>query len=241
MGALIKSEYIKGKRSFGRKSLFIFPLIITFMAIVLMGGQLTQIGALNWWYMILLPATLAIISVNMITTEKKNNFFNINILPFPKAKVWQAKIWTGVSYIFIANAFIFITTSLSGIVFGTQYSFIRGIIAALVLTITVCWQVPLGMFLATKFNSSVALILIIGVNFLCSGQDIAGGNVWFIPFAIPARLMAAIIGVNPNGVPMESTSPLWNTNVLLPGLLITVLLFIVSFIVSSKWFGKRED
>lgn len=241
MGSLIKSEYIKGKRSFGRKSLFIFPLVVTCLAIVLMGGQLTQIGALNWWYMMFLPATIALVSTNSITVEKNNEFFNVDILPYAKNKVWNAKIWVGVSYIFLANMFIFLMTTISGTVFGVQYTILRGVGAAFTLTIAVAWQAPLGMFLAAKFNSSVTLITIIAANFICSIQDIAGGKAWFIPFAIPARLMAPILGINPNGVPLEASSPLQATNVILPGIFITSILFAILFISSSKWFKERKS
>lgn len=241
MGALMKSEYLKGKRSFGRKSLFIFPLIVTCLAIVLMGGQLTQIGALNWWYMMFLPATVALVSANSIAVEKKNAFFNVDILPYAKNEVWNAKIWVGVSYIFLANMFVFLMTTVSGTVFGAQYTILCGATAAAILTITVAWQVPLGMFLAAKFNPSVTLIAIVAANFICSIQDIAGGKAWLIPFAIPARLMAPILGINPNGVPLEAGSPLQNTNVILPGILITAILFIILFISSSKWFKERKS
>lgn len=91
MFALIHSEYIKGKRSFGRKSLVLFPLFTTLIAIFLMGGQLTQIGAINWWYMLLMPAMVALICVNLISPEKKSHFFNISILPFPKTKCGKLK------------------------------------------------------------------------------------------------------------------------------------------------------
>ena len=47
MGRLIQAELLKGRRSFGRKGLVIFPLLVSGMAIFLMGGQFTQIGAYN--------------------------------------------------------------------------------------------------------------------------------------------------------------------------------------------------
>jgi hypothetical protein len=45
---LIKSEYIKGRRGAGRRGMIIFPLLVALMAVVLMGGSLTQVGAYNW-------------------------------------------------------------------------------------------------------------------------------------------------------------------------------------------------
>lgn len=48
MKSLIQSEFIKGRRTFGRKSIMEFPLMVYLLAIFLMGGQLTQVGAYSW-------------------------------------------------------------------------------------------------------------------------------------------------------------------------------------------------
>lgn len=80
MGRIIQAELLKGKRSFGRKSLVIFPLLVSCMAIFLMGGQFTQIGAYNWWYMILLPMTVGLICTNLVDSDKRLSFFNVNVL-----------------------------------------------------------------------------------------------------------------------------------------------------------------
>ncbi|MGG5315436.1 lantibiotic immunity ABC transporter MutE/EpiE family permease subunit [Enterococcus sp. AZ072] len=240
MGKLIQVEYIKGRRSFGRRSLLIFPLLVSLMAIFLMGGQFTQIGAYNWWYMMLLPAVTALVCINLINPDKRLDFFNTSILPTPQTKVWQAKIWTGCSYLCLANGLIFGLTTFSGWLFNTQYPVRSGLTAGLVLTITWIWQVPLAMFLATQFNSIVTFLSILALNIGFSGQPTAGGALWFIPFAIPARLMAAILGINPNGVPMEAASPLYNTDVILPGIVITSTLFVLLFIATTKWFSQRR-
>ena len=241
MGALIQSELIKGRRTFGRRCIFIFTLAIALFSSILMGGNLTQIGAYNWWYMILLPVSLALLCTNVIESEKRNHYFNILVLPKPKERIWQAKILTVLLYLLAANTLIFVFTSIGGYIFGAQYPVWRGICAAIVLTWTVAWQIPLGMFLAVRFHSSVTLIAFIGLNVICSGQPIAGGNMWYIPYAIPARLMAPIIGVNPNGIPLEANSPLQSTNVILPGLIITLILFVVVSLITSMWFIRRSE
>ncbi len=241
MGKLIQAEYIKGKRSFGRRSLFFFPLLIALMAIFLMGGQFTQIGAYNWWYMMLLPTVAALVCINLIDPDKRLDFFNINTLPIAPSKIWQAKLWTGCSYLLLANAIVFGLTTLSGLLFGGQYPLWRGLAAGLVLTLTWLWQIPLGMFLAARFNAIVTFLSLLGLNIFCSGQDTAGGDLWFIPFAIAPRLMAPIIWINPNGVPMTADSPLHDTSVILPGLIITLLLFAALSWLTTKWFSVRRD
>lgn len=238
---LIKSEIIKGRRSSGRKSLVLFPLLVALMAIVLMGGEFTQVGAYNWWYMMFLPTVVALACINLTGPEKRMQFFNVAILPMPKGNVWLAKVWAGCCYIFTGNLIVFGLTTLSGAFFGAQYSLLRGIAAALVLTVTWAWQIPMGMFLSAKFNSVVAFLGILGINVICSIQTIAGGRLWFIPFAIPARLMAPILGINPNGVPMAPDSPLHDFSVVLPGILITAALLVISLLLTKNWFNGRSE
>ncbi|MGM0214879.1 lantibiotic immunity ABC transporter MutE/EpiE family permease subunit [Enterococcus sp. AZ109] len=241
MGKLIYAEYIKGRRSFGRRSLFFFPLLIALLAIFLMGGQFTQIGAYNWWYMTLLPTVTALVCINLINPDKRWAFFNLAVLPVAQTKIWQAKLWTGCSYLLVANFIVFGLTTLSGLLFGGQYPLWRGLAAGIVLTLTWLWQIPLGMFLATRFHSIATFLSLLGLNIVFSIQDFAGGSLWFIPFAIAPRLMAAILGINPNGVPMTADSPLHDTRVILPGLVISLILFLIFSWLTTKWFGNRRD
>ena len=238
---LIKSEVIKGRRSFGRRSMVFFPLLVTLMAIILMGGGFTQVGAYNWWYMMFMPTLAALICINLTGPEKQMQFFNVAVLPLPKGNIWQAKVWAGCCCIFTGNLMVFGLTTISGIFFGSQYSVLQGIAAALVLTVTWAWQIPLGMFLSARFNSIVTFLGILGVNVICSTQNIAGGRLWFIPFAIPARLMAPILGINPNGVPMAPDSPLHDSGVVLPGILINAVLFVITMLLTKIWFHDRSE
>lgn len=241
MKSLIQSEFIKGRRTFGRKSIMVFPLVVSLLAIFLVGGQLTQVGAYSWWYMILLPVCLSLLCMNITDEEMKSAYFNILTLPISKAKQWRAKIITVSLYILAANLFLFGFTTIGGVLLGSQYPTWVGISAALVLTATVVWQIPFTMYLAKRFHSFVAFFISIGLNIICCSQPVAGSSLWVIPFAIPARLMAPILEINPNGIPLQIDSPLHNSNVILPGILITATLFISLTIFTSKWFENRED
>lgn len=241
MTNLIYSEWLKGKHTFSRKILFLFPLIPTLMAIILMSGSFSQVGAYNWWYMLFLPATVALMCSSVIQLDKRLNYFNTSVLPVSPKKIWLAKISTASLYLVLTNFFIFIFPALSGFIFGEQFSLLTGLCASLILSVTWLWQVPLSLFLTEKFNSSVTFLIIILANLLFSSQDFAGGKLWVIPFAIPARLMAAIIHVNPNGIPLATDSPLHQTSVILPGILITLALFLLGSYMTTSWFNKKEQ
>lgn len=241
MQSLIKSEYIKGRRSFGRISLWAFPLLVALMATLMMGGRLSHMAAYNWWYMIILPTLVALVCINLTGPEKRQQFFNVSVLPISKAKIWDAKALAGCSYVLLANLLVFGVTSITGLVFEEQYSALNGIAAAFVLTAVMAWQIPLGLFVSARFSSSLTLIGMLGFNLIFSIQDFAGGSLWFIPFSIQARLMAPILGINPNGIPLEAGSLLHDTSVILPGLLITAVLFAALLLVTRKWFGNRGE
>lgn len=241
MMRLINAEYIKGRHTFCRISIFLFPLLVAAMAIFLMGGQFTQIGAFNWWYMILLPTLMGMICIDLTGAEKRNGFFNVSVLPIGKGAIWTAKVFTGCSYLLVCNAIVFGLTTISGAIFGAQYPLWQGVAATMVLTIVHLWQIPLWMFVSTKFASVAALLGSLALNMVCGFQDIAGGKLWFIPFAIPARLMAPILGINPNGVPLDAASPLHDTSVIFPGILITAVLFTVMLYMTRQWFDGRSE
>ncbi|MBV7392087.1 lantibiotic immunity ABC transporter MutE/EpiE family permease subunit [Enterococcus alishanensis] len=241
MKQLIQAEYIKGRRSFGRRSMIIFPMVAILFAVFLMSGQLSQIAAYNWWYILLLPAAVAFLVISLINSEKRMGFINLKTLPISSQKIWVSKIITGFTYLFLMNVMLFGFSTISGLLFGSQYPIWGGLLAGLLLTITWAWQVPLGMWLVTKFNSTAAFLCLIAANTVCSFQDIAGGQLWYIPFAIPPRLMTPIIGINPNGVPLSANSPLWNTSVILPGVIITIFLFIFSAWFTTKSFDWSRE
>lgn len=238
MSKIIRGEMLKGKRSFGRKSLILFPLLVSGMAIFLMGGELTQIGAYNWWYMLLLPMVVGLVCTNLVDADKRLGFYNCNVLPISPAKMWHGKIWTGLLYLAFSNAVVFGLTTLSGLLFPSQYPLWRGLAAGIILTVTWAWQIPLGLYLAARFHSVVTFLSILFLNIFCSSQSIAGGAFWYVPFAIAPRLMAPIIHINPNGVPLEAGSPLYDAGVVLPGLILTLLFLLASSFLSTRWFSK---
>lgn len=240
MSGLIKAELVKGRHTFGRKSLFFFPLLISMMAIVLMGGRLNQAGTYNWWYMLILPTLVILLCNNLIGSEKKNQFFNILVLPMKKTSIWMAKIITGSLYVLFANFIVFTLTIISGLLFGAQYPIWRGIAAMIVLTVTLLWQIPVGLFLNIRFDFAVSTVIMVAANMVFSSQDIAGGKLWMIPFAISARLMAPILKLNPNGIPLMTGDSLLDTKVIIPGILITITLYALISIATAHWFGKRE-
>lgn len=239
MKNLVKSEWLKGKRSFQKKLIIIAPLVNILIAYFLMRGKYLQNFACNNWYILLLPATLTIISTGIIAKDKKRNFHGLFNVIESKEKLWISKVVLGVIYFGIMSIVFFLFCILIGILGGQTLDIRSNFFASLVLFLTFAWQIPLWMFWGNKLNSGVVFIISLICNFGFS-IFIALKWYWWIPFSIPARLMCATIKVLPNGLSVEEGSKFLNRNVIGSGVLITVILFIIVTYVTAKLFENQE-
>lgn len=64
--------------------------------------------------------------------------------------------------------------------------------------------------------------------------------IWWIPFAIPSKLMCYIIRVMPNGLSVDAGAYPFDIKVILIGVLVTITLYIVTSYLTAKWFEKQE-
>ncbi|WP_297629956.1 lantibiotic immunity ABC transporter MutE/EpiE family permease subunit [uncultured Clostridium sp.] len=239
MKGLIRSEWLKEKRSFQKKLILIAPIINILLAFALMAGKYFQNFTYNNWYILLLPASLTIISTAIVSKDKKRNFHGLFGVIENKEKLWISKVILGVIYLGIMNIILFLGCGLVGALYGQTISILNEFLASLVLFITFAWQIPLWMFIGSKMNSGLVLILSLICNFGCS-IFVAIKWFWWIPFSIPARLMCATISVLPNGLSVEEGSKLLNRNVIGIGVLITIILFIIVTYVTAKLFKNQE-
>ncbi|WEV71356.1 lantibiotic immunity ABC transporter MutE/EpiE family permease subunit [Lactobacillus sp. ESL0785] len=237
---LIKAEIIKNRHTFIALSLWLLPLITTILATFLLAGKQLQQAVFNWWYMVMLPAEVALISVYLLESDEQQNYFNLKLTPIPTLKICLAKILTGCCYLLFTNLIMMLLVLLVGRLFGKQLMFGQVFLATILLTVSFAWQIPLGMLLELKLPAVFTLIVMVTVNVFFASQTFAGNKIlWLIPFAIPARLMAAILGVNPNGVVLAKNSFLHTKNVILPGVLLTITLFGICVLVLNYYF--KED
>jgi len=114
------------------------------------------------------------------------------------------------------------------------------ICCALVVETAFLWQIPLCLFLAAKLGTYLAILFNLAAN-IVGIVVFADGKLWYIyPFAIGARLICSTIGMLPNGLPVPEGSPLLNTNVIFPGIIMALAWFIIVCFLTAKWFQKRE-
>lgn len=237
----VMAEMQKIKRTFGAKIVWIGPIVTLLISVVLtIGSDSFQNGAYNWWYIGLLEGTLAILCSSIIQCDKKSKYGSIFTLPLSKRNIWIGKIIT-CSYLYLIISVIFmIGIAIGGLMLNNQISTTQNIIATIVLFITFLWIIPLCMFLASKIGMvGTVLVTFMGSIFgVVAVADTSKYLLW--PFAIPVRLMCPILNILPNGLPVESGSNLLNSSVIIPGIVVSIVVFIILTVATSMYFEKVE-
>ena len=240
----ILAENLKHRRSFLKKLLVIMPMFSILLSLFLMPSYFTT-NSYNWWYVIIMPATFALIPAMMDRKEsRKLNYRAVFPLNIKLEKVWVSKIITAIIYLSIATMVhmigVFIFQSFIGEQLTPTYRFTTLLFASILLIITNIWQIPFCFFLAKKFGfiASIAVNAVLGLS---SGILLADSYFWiYCPYAWANRLMLPVLHILPNGILIDATNPLVsNTSLLIPCIL-SICLFTLLTLISAKWFSNQE-
>lgn len=241
MTNIIKAEFLKQKRTMSSKLIFVFPMITLVMAFVLTSGMTNAYAesVWNWWYVLLLPGMIAIVSYLSIMREKKNGYYNIKTLPIEKRNLMLGKIaYLGI-LVLVSNAVLFAGAALGGAFLTTSVPVVGAAITVLVLSIVQLWQIPLFLFLSEKFGMVVELIVCLFITVL--GTIVAPSGKWFLFLsAVPMRIVTPLLHVLPNGLRAQAGDPLLNASVIFPGILIALVWFVVLTYLYLNWFEKGD-
>lgn len=207
---LAQAEYLKTKKSAVRRVAIVSPLCLAVLAIVQQGYF--SLNLFNWFYVVFLPATLALISAAEVNLDYgKTGLRALRSLPVSQQKIWTVKLFVVAGYAFcscllLSVAVVIIPQFLQ--LLGTVQSKPLGVPTILagiaVMFITTSWQVPLCFILAKKLGLVFTVITHLFVSF--SGVFFALKPFWFLcPWAWVNRCLVSVIGVLPNGLPVENT------------------------------------
>lgn len=239
---MIIAEHLKLKHTFGRKVTVVAPVITLLLALVFTAGVENGFptGAWNWWYVMLLPGMLAVLCYLSVKKDKKMKYYNYLTLPISPQKGWLWKnIYCGLGLV-IANYVIFIGTSIGGYFLGTTISTFHGFFGAGLLSIAYLWEIPLLLFLCARFGMFVSIFTSIALA-VCGTVTLADTSLWWtFPPSIPIRLMCPVLGILPNGLPVPMDSTLSHSNVILPGLILSLIWFLGLTFLTSRWFQNME-
>lgn len=237
----VKSELQKLKRTFSLKLIWLAPLITLIFSF---GGG--QNSAFYFWYTNFLPGALTIICSLVMLKDSKMKYHAVFSLPVNKSKVWIGKEMSCITlFLFMSIIFLFGALILglcmpeSVSVKTVSLSLAQMSSASVILFITLLWQIPLCLFLCAKFGMFATIIINMAACII-GGAEFAAGNMWAFPYAISVRLMGPILRILPNGLPAPKGSQVLNTGVIIPGILISIILFIIISTASMIWFNKQE-
>lgn len=203
---LFRSEFLKTKRSAVRRMAMASPLCLAGLALI-QGGYFS-LNLFNWFYVIFLPATFALISAAAVNIDKgKHGLRAIRSLPIAQADIWMAKLCVVAGYAFcscvllsVAVIVVPVILHFLGISQMKLLSMDTLFIGLLVMFLTTLWQIPLSFLLANKLGMVLTTVVHLFLSF--SGVLCALKPYWFFcPWAWVNRCMIAVIGVLPNGLP----------------------------------------
>lgn len=237
----IISEHMKFKRTFIKKLAIAGPIILVLFCAVVSEGQFIQSGSYNYWYAIIFPSILPLMCGGIINKDlKKLKNRAILSLPLDPAESWISKIIVCMWFSFLSCIVFLAATTIGGAIFGAQYSILTSIKAFFIIFLTTLWQIPLSLFIADKIGMIIALL----INFIATAIGVllaTESSLWLaFPYSITSRLMCPIINVLPNALPVPAHSPLKDNSVILPGVIVSIALFIIISAVTALCFKKRE-
>lgn len=208
--AYFQAEKMKFRHSVLPKIAEGMPLLCILAAALLTWSYFT-IDSYNWWYMYLGPGTAALLSGSIYMKDKKQKGRTLFCLPVDMGKVWDAKIAFGVCYLGIASAILtvgvcFVRAVLKNIFsvpLQCEPSVAAQTAAAVLLWLSFLWQVPFCQLL-TRFVGLFPMIFLHMAGYVVLSASLSVTSFYLaVPQGITARMMCAVLGVLPNGLPAE--------------------------------------
>jgi len=242
MRHILFSERLKARHSFAAALPLAAPMLTLALVFVLTGGmeEAFSAAAWNWWYIMLLPGMLSVLCCLNMAGEKSCRYYNLKVLSVPERKLLLGKIAYLSLCLLLSNAVLFAGVSVGGSLPGSSISLRGGMEAAVLLSLTFLWALPVYLFLSARFGLFAAVFSCLLLSACGALAAPEGGLWWTLPPAIPLRLMCPVLGLHPNGLPLAPESALWAPGVILPGAALSLVWFAVLTALFILWFEKKE-
>ncbi|MGL4739893.1 MAG: lantibiotic immunity ABC transporter MutE/EpiE family permease subunit [Sarcina sp.] len=237
---IVKSEYMKQRGSFSKKLIVIAPIITILLVLFLMGGRYFQIGSYNWWYVTIFPLAITIICSYIMKNDSKNNFHGLFAIVENKKNIYYGKVILVTIYALVSSLILFILVAIGSLFLKNDISILSCFSGSVLLFLLFIWQIPLWLSLSLKIKVGISVI----ISFLCNlflAVILAISPIWWIPFASPARVAAAVLHVLPNGLPTPIDSRFLDKSVIIPALIINLALYFIITYLGAKSFEKGES
>lgn len=241
MMSYLAAENLKCKGTFAKKLVVIAPALMIMLALI--SGRYFVENGYNWWYILILPGFITLLSalINQYE-EKKLRYRAVFALPVNLKRIWIAKAVLIALYGAAANL-IHLTGILLGMIVYNSSSGITAVQvigATSILFITSLWQIPLCLFLSKKLGLMPAVFLNLFGGIIL--EILAADKAWWwaCPYSWSARLMCPVLGVLPQGVMAKPGDPMLDPGVIPIGAVLSVTLFVFLLFLTAQWFRKQE-
>jgi ABC-2 type transport system permease protein len=247
---MIAAEHLKYRRSFARRLAFAAPLFFAlygaFIRFFLPDKTLLARDALlamifNWWPVLFVPLGVALLCALAENRERKAGRYRALLAnPVSPAKLWLSKIVVIGYYQFAASAVLVAAAAFACLVSaGGGVPLARIAEASLLIWLASLGLIPVHLYAAFRFGALPALAL--GVAAMAAGVLAAPESYWIaVPWSWPTRLMAPVIGVHPNGVPLAPGDPLRDASVIPAGILASLLFLVLTAALTAWRFAGKE-
>lgn len=209
--AALAAEVAKGKRAGARKVALIAPLPLCVLGLM-SSGLVTQghgpggVGFNTygwcWWYTLLLPVAVALITASVAGIDARQKFHGVMSSPVGLRSVWGAK--SAYAFMLVAAANLVVATVSVAIdaLGGDAAGLLASACMVVLLSVSSLWMIPAGLFLTARFGMlagiAAPLLAQLGVGIALYGN----GLWWLLPPAAAMRLCSPFAGVAPSGVPL---------------------------------------
>jgi len=210
MIGIMHSELLKMRHTVTLKLVFFAPFITVLIGYVLSPHDF-QYSAYNWWYTMILPVMVSVWSATTVVREKNTGMQNVILLPVRSEIIWRSKMGAVAMLLLFSNLVLWGMATVTGYFTSATLSAADSLIGCLALFFTYLWQLPLIAWLTDKMGYLFAVFASSVCSIVLSAISAAEPGYIYNPYAIPARVVAPFLKMYPNGLPLESDSPLLQT------------------------------
>lgn len=245
MFAVLRAEWLRLKGVFVPLFLTVLPasivVLVTIMRYLAPNATVWSYYLwmlFNWWPLIWVPFGIAILAAHSMMLDKPL-LRGLRSRPVSPALLYLGKLLVLAIHFLASSLLLIALTLLSGVLLlkgATPWGTV--ITASLLIWVTALPLVALMLWFALL--GGYVLPIVVSLVGPLSGAVMAVQSSWMLnPWAWPLRVVIPVVGVHPNGVPLEAGDPLLQTP-MVPVVLVSLIAFILFAALGAVWFVRQE-
>lgn len=244
---VLRAEWLRLKRTF--TPIFVAVLPLSLIVVEMFLHNLTPNptawsfylwSIFNWWPLLWLPFGVALLASHSMGLEKRAGAWKVlRARAIPPERLYLGKLLVLTVHTLASSLLLIGLVLLLGlIILQGDVPWLLICKAALMLWVAALPLVSLMLWFA-YMGGYILTIVVSLVGFI--GGAVAGlGNYWFlVPWALPLRLAVPLVGVQPNGIPLQARDALWQIPIM-PIVIVALVGYVLFAVVGVLWFTRKE-